>query len=119
MNTKEYNKKYYLQNKEKFQDKSVKWRNSLSEQFRCTLSSYNAMKHRCYDKNQIGYSNYGGRGIIICERWKQSFKNFLIDMGLKPAKGWCIDRIDNDKNYEPTNCRWVSLQDSLKNKRHK
>lgn len=114
--TKKIKKNYYQIHKQKCKDQDKKWRTSLTEQFKYTWSSYSAMKRRCYGKNHIAYPLYGGRGIRVCERWKESFKNFVSDMGLKPFKGWCIDRINNNDNYEPSNCRWLSLQDSLKNK---
>ncbi len=71
--------------------------------------SWQKMKTRCYYVKCNKYARYGGRGIIVCDRWKFSFENFLKDMGNKP-KGYHIDRINNDGNYEPSNCRWVSPQ---------
>jgi len=74
------------------------------------------MIDRCFNKNRKAYSKYGGRGITVCERW-MSFDNFRIDMGEKP-KGLTIERIDNDKNYEPSNCKWGTMQEQNMNKRH-
>jgi hypothetical protein len=62
------------------------------------------MKRRCLDKNNKAYGNYGGRGITICERWK-NFENFISDMGRRPSEKHSIDRINNDGNYQPSNCR--------------
>ena len=85
-------------------------------------SEYNSWIHmndRCYNKKNKAYARYGGRGIQVCPQWRKDIKNgfqqFLSDMGLKP-KGFQIDRIDNDKNYEPSNCQWLSQEDNLKKK---
>lgn len=74
------------------------------------------MKERCYARSNPSYQHYGGRGITVCEKWIDSFENFLEDMGRKPP-GFFIDRIDFNGNYEPSNCRWVSVADSNRNRR--
>jgi hypothetical protein len=81
-------------------------------------TAWEGMKARCYNKNTPKYSEYGGRGISVCERWRNSFENFLLDMGIKPSNEHSLDRFpNNDGNYEPSNCRWATDYQQLRNTR--
>jgi len=81
-----------------------------------TYVSWGSMKTRCLNKRTAYYSRYGGRGITICDRWVNSFENFLEDMGECP-EGMTLDRIDNSGNYEPNNCRWTTMALQSQNRR--
>jgi len=75
------------------------------------------MLGRCGTKTNTSYHNYGGRGIRVCKRWLDSFENFFADMGLKPSPKHSIDRIENDGDYTPSNCRWATKKDQSNNRR--
>lgn len=78
------------------------------------FSSWAHMLERCYNPKHDSYHRYGGRGITVCEDWRTSFLQFFKDMGTAP-EGFTIGRIDNDGNYEPSNCRWESQKDQMRN----
>jgi len=78
---------------------------------------WNGMIRRCYSKNHPNYNHYGGRGISICDRWRESFENFYADMGERPTLKHSIERIDVNGNYEPSNCKWATQKEQLRNMR--
>lgn len=78
--------------------------------------SWEQMKQRCLNPKHHAWKLYGGRGITVCERWRNSFADFLADMGERP-EGKSLDRIDSDGNYEPSNCQWTDPKGQCRNRR--
>jgi len=82
-----------------------------------TYTAWQQMKVRCEWPDHPAWEHYGGRGIKVCDRWRESFADFLADMGKNPGRGYSLDRIDVNGNYEPSNCRWATATTQARNKR--
>lgn len=78
--------------------------------------SWRMMNQRCYEPSLDAYPWYGGKGITVCDRWRNSFETFLSDMGVKPSPRHTIDRIDVTGHYEPSNCRWTDAKSQAINR---
>lgn len=100
-------------NIELIKERSIKHGKTGTTEYR----SWMHMKERCYNPNTHQFKYWGGRGIKVCDRWLESFQNFIDDMGHKPSKTHSLDRIDFNGNYEPSNCRWATPNQQSQNRR--
>lgn len=79
--------------------------------------AWQQMRTRCYNSNHVAWEHYGGRGIQVCRRWRESFPAFLEDVGPRPSDGHSLDRIDVNGDYEPSNVRWATAKQQAANRR--
>lgn len=95
-------------------NKNIKHGMYGTPEYNCWIS----LRKRCLNEKHASYPDYGGRGIKICDRWLESFQNFLDDMGTKPSAKHSIDRINVNGNYEPLNCKWATRTEQSRNVRN-
>lgn len=93
----------------------IKARGGITKENKDEYRTWNLMKRRCFNKNTKEYKNYGGKGIGVCDRWANSFSNFLEDMGKRP-NGCSLDRINCSGDYSPENCRWATDRQQQRNR---
>ncbi len=98
-------------------EKIIKRNTKHNMRFTKVWRAWQAMKNRCYNKNIKQYNNYGGRGIRVCDEWRNSFMAFYNDVGDAP-KNKSLDRIDNNGNYEPNNVKWSTVKEQCQNKQN-
>ncbi len=92
--------------------------NAPSRDHRKEYNAWRGMISRCYDQSNPSYARYGGRGISVCDRWRNSFEDFHLDMGDCPPDKTSLGRIENDLNYLKSNCRWESPSQQNRNRRY-
>jgi len=96
-------------------DRNPKWRGGKSSH--PLYFVYHDMLSRCYTSTHHAYDRYGGRGITVCDRWREDFWNYADDIGEKPGAGYSLDRKDNDGPYSPENVEWATASEQMKNRR--
>src|ERR1700743_836023 len=102
----------------KLGEKKYKHGHSIKGKETSEYRSWSALIKRCTNPSHERYCDYGGKGVLVCDRWRDSFANFLQDMGLKPSPAHTLDRFpQKEGNYEPGNCRWATTKEQNRNRK--